>query len=187
MPVGDGGIESVSRGIGRIYVAPTGAQALKFSWLAYPRPVNPSKGGFNHPPSAPQATNNYAYAPGGTFNAPQVCLTSLCMATINSVAPPHGPWRCRSSAGRQSARSGQVHPERGAEPGSRTFFHCIPVSLLTLRLQSGLQQGGGLGLVKPGTLKLEDTNVALIGSDMDKKLRQQAAATEAVRGSHVFG
>lgn len=52
---------------------------------------------------------------------------------------------------------------------------------LTTGRQSGLSQGGGLGLVKPGTLKLEDTNVALIGSDMDKKLRQQAAATEAVR------
>ena len=62
------------------------------------------------------------------------------------------------------------------------FSTVCPTSLLTLWRQSGLQQGGGLGLVKPGTLKLEDTNVALIGSDMDKKLRQHAAATEAVRG-----
>lgn len=52
--------------------------------------------------------------------------------------------------------------------------------------KSGLVQGGGLGLVKPGTLKLEDTNVALIGSDMDKKLRQYAAATEPVRWIFFF-
>lgn len=84
MPVDDGsGIESVSRGIGRIYVAPTGTGVLLLSLaprVSHYCAVNPGKAGSGarpNPAPAPAPTNNYAYAPGGTFTAPQVRVLGM--------------------------------------------------------------------------------------------------------------